>query len=882
MKLGHYGRMAARESRRSRGRIALFSGCIAVGVAAVVLVAGLSTSVSEGIRSEGRRLMAADLAVEGRRPLPPELDTILSNFLKDRPALRNGRIERADLREFASIVLSPAGTAGQLAELKVVEGDYPFYGTLRLDPPRPLRELIGPDTVVVAQELLARLNAKAGDELRIGGARFRVAGTVLEEPDKLSVTFTLGPRVFMSPQGLSRTALLDRGARVEYRALLKLPAGATARDAADLERIIEADLPEAEFYRVRTFTEAQPALRRGFDRMGRYLGLVGLLSLLVGGVGVAQVARAWLASRMDDIAIMRCIGATPREVVVLFLVQVLAMALIASVAGAALGTGIHWLLPIMLRGLLPADLIRPWQPDAVVRGVLLGLSVALLFTLPLLAGLRRVPPVRVLRRDAESVRAGWLARAAAALVILAGVWVAASWQAESWEHGTWFAGGLVVSVLFLALAAVVVSRVARLLPRDTGGVRLRHGLTHLARPGAATVGAIVALGLGVTFVFATRVVERHLGEQLKAELPDDAPSTFFLDVQPDQWAQLEETLKQQGAIGIDSKPIVTARFAAINGVSVNELMERRSRERRDGRDGREDGRGDRGDGQRERGSSDTQPARRPGRWTLTREQRVTYGRELPRGNRVVAGQFPSGPSVRNGISVEEGFARDLGVTVGSSLTLDVQGVPVELVVTSLRQIDWRTFGLNFFLFAEPGPLDDAPQTRVAVARLPSADMPRAQAAIVSAFPNVTVIHIRDVMDKVLAVLSNLALAVRSLGAFTVAAGIVVLGGTVAATQARRAREVALLKTIGMTRRDVATVFAVEYALTGLVAALVGVAAGGLLAWGVIDELMELPWELRVTEVAIALGMTVLLSVVAGLLASARALAAKPIEVLRSE
>src|SRR5688572_7553372 len=268
MTLAHYAKLAIRESRRSRGRIFLFMACIAVGVAAVVIVAGLSRSVEQGVRSEGRRLMAADLAVEGRRPLPAELNELLA---------REPGVQRTDVREFVSIVSNAAGDQSQLAELKVVDGVYPFYGTLKLDPPgKRLAELLDDQSVVVATELLARLNLKIGDMLRIGGADFRVAGQVLEEPDKLSITFTLGPRVFMSSGGVGRTALIDKGSRVEYRALLKLPDGSSGADVSRLAQTIERRLEDAEFYRVRTFTDAQPALRRSFDRMGRYLGLVGL------------------------------------------------------------------------------------------------------------------------------------------------------------------------------------------------------------------------------------------------------------------------------------------------------------------------------------------------------------------------------------------------------------------------------------------------------------------------------------------------------------------------------------------------------------------------------------------------------------------------------
>lgn len=855
MTAGEYLRLARRESRRALGRIALFVMCVAVGVAAVVVVAGLSKGVSEGIRTEGRRLMAGDVAVEGRRPLPAELQAI---------ADRNGVVARADIREFVSVVLVPGREVSQLAEVKVVEGGYPFYGELKLDPPRPLNELATTDAIVVAPEMLAKLDLKVGDALTLGGVRFTIAGTVVEEPDKLGVSFSLGPRIFLSPGGLARTSLVDRGARVEHRALFKLADGATAADAARLERAIEAELPDAEFFQTRTFTSAQASLRRSFDRIGRYLGLVGLLSLLVGGVGVAQVARAWIAGRTDDVAILRCLGATPREVVVLFAIQVAATALLASVIGGTLGTGLLFALPRLVSdSLLPTSLIRPWQPGAIARGVALGVGVALVFTLPPLLALRRVPPSRVLRRDAEPVGGGRVENVAGVALILASVWAVAWLQTESWQQGGYFVVGLVGATLALMLAAWLIVRAVRWLPRDAGGLRVRHGLARLARPGAGTLAAIVALGLGVTFVFATRVVEQRLGEQLSAEAPKDAPTAFFLDVQSDQWATLQAQLAREGAIGIDSRPIVTARFASIDGVPVTELMNRPAP------------RGETPDAADRQGSGRPRP-----RWQLTREQRITYGSDLPRGNHVTSGTFPSGTP--GGVSVEEGFARSLGMRLGSRMTLDVQGTPVDLVVTSLRTIDWRTFGINFFLFAESGgPLDEAPQQRVAVARLPDAGAAGIQSRVVGAFPNITVIPIKDVMEKVLAVLDKLGIAVRSLGGFIVVAGTVVLGGTIAASQARRAREVALMKTIGMTARDVVAIFAIEYALVGLAAAIVGVAAGAAIAWTIVSRAMELPWAIGWADVAVAVAATIAIAIVAGLSASVRALRARPVEVLRT-
>ena len=846
-----YLRLSLRGFRRSAGRVTLFVLCIAVGVAAIVLVQGLSNSVVDTVRSEGRRLAAADLDVEARRPMPSDLDDMLRDY--EREQNLPIPIERADLREFVSVVLNGDSTASQLAELKVVDGGYPFYGELILDPNRPLGELLTPDTVVVAPGLLERLGMSVGDTLRVGGAEYEVAGTVVQEPDKLEISFTLGPRVFMSQAGLMRTSLLDRGARVEYRALLKLPDGSTATDAERLQDFLNNRLPPEDDYDVDTFTDAQPQLRRSFDRMGRYLGLVGLLSLLVGGVGVAQVARVWLRSRMDDVAILRCVGATPWQVVLVFTIQVLAMALVGSGLGAALGTLFHWLVPRLSGGLLPVDLVDPWQPGAIAWGMFLGTAISLVFTLPLLIALRRVPPVRVLRRDAEPTRGGWGVHVVAGVIIFGSIWWAAVAQAEDFEHGSIFVAGLIGAILALAIVAVGVSKTVVLVPRRLVGLRLRHGLASLSRPGAATLGAVVALGLGVTFVFAVHLVRRHLSDELIAELPDNAPTTFFLDVQTDQLAGLKQMLGNRDAAQIDSQPIITSRFAAIRGYATDDLLNNR------------DGSGDRP---------------RVSRRRLTRELRVTYGPELPRGNAVVAGSWPS--PFPNAISIEQEFADDLDVTVGDTLTLDVQGVPVELTVGSIRTINWRTFGINFFLFAEPGPLDDAPQTHVAVARLETADLPGVQTAVAETYPNVTVIHIREILEKVKAVLDNLAIAVTALGGFIVAAGILVLGGTVAANGQRRARETALLKTIGMTRTDVAIALAGEHALVGLVAAGIGVLFGGLLAYGVVSELMDLPWHVRPAEPFIAAAVTVALSMAAGLAASARAIAARPADTLRAE
>ncbi len=506
-----YARAIRRESRGARGRLVFFVACLAVGVAAVVAVAGLSASLDRTIRGEARQLLAADIAVESRRPLPRALDDAL------RPI---AGLERTDLTEMVTVVAAPASASGpgrsQLVELKAVEGGYPFYGRLRLEPERPLAALLEPDTVVVGPDLLSRLGLRVGGTLRLGGADFRIAGVVHTEPDRMGGTFSVGPRVFASRAGLKRTVLEGAGSRVLYRALLKLPADTPAGRVKQISAQLDTELEKAGRIRVENYTEAQPSLRRGLRRAERFLGLVALLSLLLGGVGVAQTVRAWVAGRLDSIAIWKCLGLRPREVLGLYLGQTAVLGIVGSLAGCVAGVAVQWTVPALLGDLVPAGAGRTLEWAALGRGLALGVGVALLFSLPPLLATRRVPPMRVLRHDAEPVPTPRWVAAAVGAVLLAGIWLLAALQAGSARLGAEFAGGAVVATLALAGAGVALARLVGRAPRRWSRVWVRHGLAALARPGAATTGAIVALGLGVLVVLGMSQVERQLAAQTRS------------------------------------------------------------------------------------------------------------------------------------------------------------------------------------------------------------------------------------------------------------------------------------------------------------------------------------------------------------------------------
>ncbi|MHB1046626.1 MAG: ABC transporter permease [Thermoanaerobaculia bacterium] len=846
---GLFFRQLVRESRGSRGRLAFFAACLGTGVAAVVAVAGLSGALEESVRSQARPLLGADLAVESFQPFPAPVESAIA-------ALPGTRTRSEELVTVLFEPGSAAAAAGApprslLVELKAVEAPYPLAGELRLDPDRPLADLLPPDGLVAHPDVLRRLGVAVGSEVSLGGATFRVTGTIASEADRLAGSFRLGPRVFVSRSGLARTSLAGFGSRVTRRILVNFPEGTDVAAARRSVTALRERLDEVPGVRVESWFDGQPELREAIRRTSRFLGLVALASLLVGGVGVAQTVRAWIASRLDALAILRCLGVTSRETVLLYGVQTAGLGLVGSLLGAVAGIGLVAAVGRAYSDLLPPGGLDPWQPAALLRGLGLGLGVSILFGLPALLAVRRVPPVRVFRHDAEPLPASRGLRLAAAVLLLAGVGLTAWVQSGLPRVALYFTLGLAASALLLFLAAHGLLRLVALVPRERLPFALRSGLSALSRPGAGTVGSILALGLGTLVVLHIALVQRDFSRQLAADLPKNAPTAFLLDVQPDQWPGVAALLSANGATRTLSVPVVTARLTAVDGTPTAELAKQRQ-----------------GDARRER-------------WALTREQRLTYLSELPGDNRIVAGALWSDPSAAE-VSLEEEFAGRIGAKVGTWLDFDVQGVPLRLKVTSLRAVDWRTFGINFFLVVEPGVLEQAPQLRLAAARLPSAHEGRIQDLLAREYPNVVLIRTREVLERVAAIATRLGKAVRVLGAFSVLAGLVILAGSISAASARRAREAALLKVLGVTRGGVATALAVEYALVGLVAGLVGTLGATVLAGSVLTAAFEVSFRPSPLLLAAAPFAIALLAAAAGLAVSLRALQVRPLEVLRGE
>jgi putative ABC transport system permease protein len=830
--------MAWRETRAAWRHVGVAFACIAVGVAALVGVASFADRLDRTLGREAKTLLGGDLEVRATRPLAdaePSLDR-----------LRAQGATVTDVKELVGMARDPEFGGSLLVELKAVGPGYPLYGRLETEPARPLDALLGAGGAVVQESLLARLGLSVGSPILIGSGRFVVTGILRKEPDRGAGAFSLGPRVLIGAAALERTELVQFGSRVRHRALVRLPDGVSARAArATLLR----EVPDP-VVRVTAYDEAEPGLRRFFAQLTTYLGLVGLVSLLVGGLGVAASVRTFIEKKRFTIAVLKCVGADGRQLLGTYLVQALALGALGSVAGALLGLGVQALLIPMLRNFVPFEIEPGLAPGPALRGLATGILVTLLCVLWPLRRLRAISPALVLRQtvDPQPARGPrpWLA----ALPLVLGLAALAVWQAGSPKVGGIFVGAAAAALGLLAGTAWVLADLARRAPR-LPWLAWRHGLASLHRPGGQTTGVVIALGIGVMLVVTVAMLERSMGRFLDLERRQETPSFFFVDIQPDQTEAFVRTVQQvRPGTQPTLVPVVRGRLAAVNGRPVG----------RERAEGREDA------------------------WRFTREYVLTYTAAPPASNVITRGRWwtPAEAAARPRISVEDEAARAFGVDVGGTLTFDIQGVRIEAEVMSLRRVEWRSLAANFFVIFSQGTLDGAPLTYFATARVPAGSEAEVQDAVARALPNVTAVPVREILERVTRVMDQIGVAVRLIALFVIAAGVVVMASALAQSRYQRLYESALLRTLGATRAVVAQAFAVEYACLGAAAGLAGSTLAILLAWIVLRFVLEVPWSFEPAPLAFGLTLPVLLALAVGFLATFRLLGQRPLPLLRRE
>ncbi|HYR37779.1 MAG TPA: FtsX-like permease family protein [Methylomirabilota bacterium] len=829
-------RLAWRETRGASRQFAYLIACITLGVAALVAVGSFATSLERTVGRSARALMGGDVEIRSSQPLSARAEAAVDELARD-------GVDTLGLREL--VAMSTAAGRSQVVELKTIAPGYPLYGELKTEPSGRLPALVGQGRALVHPSLLQKLELSVGDRMRIGEGDFTIRGVILQEPDRAVGVFSLGPRVMIASEDLERTHLVRPGSRIRHRTLFRLPAGASAE--AFKARLAES-LPDPSV-RIITYAQAQPGVRRFWDQLTVYLGLTGLVALMVGGIGVATSVRSFVRGKLDTIAVLKSLGAGWKQILAAYLLQTVLLGFAGSLLGAALGTGLQLALVPALAPLLPFPLEASLSLRSVAAGLAMGTGLTLLFALWPLLDIRRVPPALILRRDVEARLPGrrpWLA----AVPIVAGLIALAFWQAGSVKIGALFVGGLAGALVLLGATARLVIYAARRLPRARS-LAWRQAVGNLHRPDSHAGVVLVSLGLAVMLIVTVALLEQSLRADLVDRGPERSPAFFFVDIQPDQAEAFRKLVTDRTSRPPDLTPVVRSRLVAINGSPVSHAPRHKREET----------------------------------WYLSREYVLTWGAGPPEHNKVVAGRWWTEEEARREplISVEEEIAKSLGITIGGTLGFDIQGVTVQARVVNLRRVDWQSFNTNFFVIFSPGALDGAPATYLATARAKPEDEGGVQSAVIAAFPNVTVIPVREVLERLSAVLDQIALAIRLLAGVSVATGLIVTAGALGVSRYQRLYQSVLLKALGATRGFVARLFAVEYALLGMAAGLCGSLLAAALAWGVLH------WALDVRvgmgsplTVAAGIAGATLLALGVGFLGTWRLLGRKPLGVLRGE
>jgi len=855
--------LAFRESRFARRRLFLFLSAISLGVAALVAVQGFASTMKREMSAQARAMLGADVQLQSRDPFGPRTTEVLES-------LARGGIEIARVTSFASMARHADNGATRLVQVRAAEPGFPFYGTIETSPAGQWASLHDDRNAVVEPALLVALGAEIGDVIEIGKARFRIIGELHRMPGDIEIASSFAPRVFIPAQYVEETELLGYGARVTYEAFLRVPDPELAETIDDGFRPIW----RAERVRSRTLQEQQEQMDEALGMLGRYLGLVGVFALLLGGIGVASAMSAYMSRKVDSIAVLRCLGATSREVLALYLLQAGAMGLAGALVGVLAGAVVQWVLPRMLTGLLPVDVPIRVDGPAALTGVIAGVATALAFALLPLLEIRTVSPLRALRRRVEplAARGQDKLRLGTAVALVVGVVALIVYQAHDVFAGLGIAAGIGITLLALWLAARACTKLLRRAPHAGFPFTFRQGIANLYRPGNQTMTVVVALGFGA-FLLATLVLTQA---NLLRPLTANSETRFnlvLLDVQVDQIEPVRDVLATHGIEVLDGVPLVSMRIAAVKGEPVRRFLEDELVLGADGSLRSEDVEPDEG---------------RPRRWALRREYRSTFRETLTESERLVAGSWWTERNASDGeapfaVSLEQDIARDLGVTIGDRIDWDIQGVTIPTVVTSLRAVEWARLEPNFFAVFEPDALRDAPQMWVLLARAETAEArTTAQRDVVALHPNVSVIDLTLVQAALDEVIGRVSLVIRFLAAFSVATGFVVLLGSVATGRLERIRESVLLKTLGATRRQIGAILLSEYALLGLLAVLVGAGLSLAASWALARFLFDVPFEAAFAPMLAIAVVIVALSAAIGLSASREVFRTTPMEALREE
>ena len=830
-------RFALRELRGGVKGFRVFLACLVLGVGAIAAVGTLTDGIKTSLGTQGQSLLAGDIEVRISQQAANEEELsffeaagVVSQVLRTRAVIR---AERTNKRT--------------LIELKAVDEAYPLYGSLTLNPALTYSEVYGEQNgmkgLAVDPFLAERLNITLGDIVRLGDIRFELRALIEFEPDRSNEGFLWGPTVMIALNDIPATGLVTEGSLYGQLYKIKLPLDA---DVIVWREYLNASFPDAN-WRVRDRDGSAPGVRRFLDSMGQLLSLVSLVALLVGGVGVGNAVGNYMRGKTGVIATMKILGADSRIVFQTYLIQIMLFTLAAILVGLALGLVGAFIIMNLISDVLPVavDFLPSFWPLGIAA--FYGLCVSLIFSMWPLAVAKKVPPVRLLRDLVahEKIRPA-LKYVFFILVLIVAIMALAIFTSP-WRYlAAGFVVGAVAVILLLRWAGAGVVKLATLLPRPRKPT-LRLALANLHRPGAATGAVVMSLGLGLSLFAMVVLVDRNFSQQLNQQIPDEAPAFFLLDIQKDQVDDFMATIEQlAGVTDLNTVPSLRGRITVLDGVPSEE--------------------------------AEVEP---DDRWVISGDRTLTYSTTLPDQNTMVAGDW--WPADYNGpplVSFAAEEAAGLGLEVGDYITVNILGVEVTAEIASLRSFDWSTRGFNFVMVFDPNSIKAAPHTFMASLKVEDQYESEVHRAITDTYPNITAIRIKEILTSIDNILVQIRSAVNYTGALAILAGVLVLGGALAAGYRFRVYDSVILKILGAIRRDVLRAFVLEYIFLGTITGVLALVFGGVASYLVIVEVMDMEFTFFPTAAIATVLASLVITLVFGILNTWQALGAKPTKVLR--
>jgi putative ABC transport system permease protein len=858
-------KMAWRDSRRNRARLLLFISAITVGIAALTAVRSFSINLLSDIDREAKTLLGADLLLDASQPAP---DSLLAKL--DLPGL-----EKAQVLNFASMVRFPKNGGTRLSLIRTLEGNYPFYGTWKSMPEDSWRTFRTGKNALIDHALMLQFGIHPGDSIQIGNTTFCVAGDLLSSPGRAGIASSVAPVVFIPAQWLAATGLVQRGSRVDYQYYYKIP------DNIKPETIVkplEQQLKKANL-NWDTVESRKQGIGSAFGSFGTFLNLVGFIALLLGCIGVAGAVHLYIKDKLPTVAILRCLGASGKKAFYVYLVQVAGIGLLGAVTGAIAGALIQKMLPWLLKDLLPIENVTTnisWI--ALVQGIAMGLSVAILFALLPLSGILKTSPLRTLRASFdEQENTGRPLRWLVYTIIAAAIYVFTWWLIRDWKQTSYFMGGIAAAFLVLwGIARTLTFLLRRFFPKKWSYV-VRQGIANLFRPENQTVLLVVTIGLGTMLLSTLFLTQNLLLKQVEFSGSGTQPNMILFDIQAADKDRVAALVRAHGMPVMQQVAVVTTRIESIDDVTKAQYdvlypdPEQDTLAQTAGRRGRDAGRAEEDDQ-----ISD---------WVWDREYRVTFRDTLIETEKIVdgvwTGTHEAGQPIK--ISISDGLQRGMKAKIGTRITFNVQGTRMECVVGSIRKVDFNRVQTNFLVVFPTGVLESAPQFHVIVSKaVDAAQSVQFQSDLVERYPSVSAIDLTQILRSVDEVLRKVSFVIRFMALFSILTGLLVLISSIYQGKYARIRESVLLRTLGASRRQILSINVLEYFLLGALSCLAGVGLSVAGAWALAKWTFKIPFEVEWWPLLTIFFVITTLTVIIGLLNSRDVVRKPPLEVLRNE